>query len=108
MPDDWGYYPYACEEADLVFRVQRKDASGWRTVYSDSSWVYTSTGLKGSDITRLYISFFRSYKYYGGLSKNRYHRVQRDARRQLHSDAESHAHALLLGQVPRIDRARSV
>ena len=76
MPDDWGYYPYACEEADLVFRVQRKDASGWRTVYSDSSWVYTSTGLKGSDITRLYISFFRGYKYYGGLSKNRYHRVQ--------------------------------
>ncbi len=76
MPDDWGYYPYACEEADLVFRVQRKDASGWPTVYSDSSWVYTSTGLKGSDITRLYISFFRGYKYYGGLSKNRYHRVQ--------------------------------
>ena len=75
MPDDWGYYPYACEEADLVFRVQRKDASGWRTVYADSTWVY-APNLKGSDITRIYNWEFRGYKYYGGRIKNRYHCVR--------------------------------
>ena len=76
VSDGWGFYPYECEEGDLIFRVQRKDASGWRTVYSDSTWVYASNGLRGSDITRIYNWEFRGYKYYGGRVKNRYHRVQ--------------------------------
>ena len=55
--------------------IQRKDASGWRTVYSDSTYVFTTNGLKGSDITRIYNWELRGYKYYGGR-ENRYHRVR--------------------------------
>lgn len=74
-PDEWGFYPYACEEADLVFRVQRKHPSGWRNVYSESDYVYTTgDALKGSDITRLYTSFFRGWG--SGISRNRLHRVR--------------------------------
>jgi hypothetical protein len=75
VPDWDGWYPYACEEADLVFRVQRKHPTGWRNVYADSDFVYTTgDALKGTDIERLYISFFRGWG--SGIYRNRLHRVR--------------------------------
>jgi hypothetical protein len=76
---DWyGDYPYPCTEADLVFRVWRKHADGWRRVYAESTWVFTNSwsSLWGSDITRIYNWEYRGYKYYGGVVKNRKHKVR--------------------------------
>jgi hypothetical protein len=76
--DEWGYYPYACTEADLVFRVWRKHADGWRRVYSESWYVSTNSfdSLKGSDVTRIYDWEYRGYRFYGGVRKSRRHRVK--------------------------------
>jgi hypothetical protein len=76
--DEWGDYPYRCTEADLVFRVFRKHPDGWRRVYSYSTWVSTNSfsSLAGSDITRIYNWEYNGYKYYGGVVRNRRHRVR--------------------------------
>jgi hypothetical protein len=77
VKDEWGDYPYACTEADLVFRVWRKHPSGWRRVYSDSTLVWTNSfsSLSGSDITRIYNWEYRGFSYYSGLLRNRKHKV---------------------------------
>jgi hypothetical protein len=75
VPDEFGDYPYACTQADLVFRVQRKHPSGWRRVHT-SSWLAFTDGfdsLKGSDVTRLYWWEFNGEG--RGIFRCRWHKV---------------------------------
>jgi hypothetical protein len=76
VKDEWGDYPYACTEADLVFRVWRKHPDGWRPVYSYSTLVWTNSfsSLWGNDITRIYHWEYRGWGQ--GIVRNRKHRVK--------------------------------
>jgi cellulose synthase/poly-beta-1,6-N-acetylglucosamine synthase-like glycosyltransferase len=65
VPDEYGWYPDACWEADLLFRVARRRGTRWVGVYRDLTPVYTDgvDNLSGTHRTRLSYFQFRGYSW---------------------------------------------
>ena len=72
-------YPIECETGDLVFRVARKvlHKPRWKGVHAESTFVYTDNYLlPGNDVTRLYNSDFRGFRFFGGQKRCLLHRLR--------------------------------
>ena len=76
VQDEFGSYPNACYEGDIVYRVARKTSSGgWRGVLREAWPVLPDFDtLRGRETERIYWWEFRDYSYIG-RAKCRRHRL---------------------------------